>query len=293
MPTRYDLIASLSPVCFWFYKEIGTWKIKRETEGRMAYSINEANLERQRLLHRIMEPVTDRLLDRLRLPLGVRCLDLGCGIGETTRQLAGKLGETSEVVGVDQDRKLVNAASSNTPVKGCSIIFQQGDATRLDFEDESFQFVFARYLLHHLKDPQEVLEEMFRVCKPGGMVAVQEPDSAKQYCYPGSWAYERLPKIYGRLFSSAFVGRELYSLFRQLGCTEPHLGVETIAGVNVDLRRSYRMTIEAVGPALIDQEILTPDQLEEMLGELRRVEGQQDTLCVWSPIFSVWGVCSD
>jgi hypothetical protein len=86
------------------------------------------------------------------------------------------------------------------------------------------------------------------------------------------------------------VGRELYSLFRQLGCIEPHLDVETVAGVNVELRRSYRMMIEAVGPALIDQEILNPDQLEELLGELKRVEGQEDTLCVWSPVFSVWGV---
>ncbi len=256
----------------------------------MAYTINETNLERQRLLQKIMEPVTDRLLDQLQLPAGVRCLDLGCGIGETTRQLAGKLEKTSEVVGVDQDRELVNAASSIMPANGCPITFQQGDATRLGFEDASFHFVFARYLLHHLNDPQEVLEEMLRVCKPGGIVAVQEPDCAKQYCYPGSWAYERLPKIYGRLFPSAFVGRELYSLFRQLGCIEPHLDVETVAGVNVELRRSYRMTIEAVGPALIDQGILNPDQLEELLGELKRVEGQEDTLCVWSPVFSVWGV---
>ena len=259
----------------------------------MAYTISETNLERQRLLQRIMEPVTDRLLDQLQFPAGIRCLDLGCGIGETTRQLAAKLEKMSEVVGVDQDRELVNAASSITPADGCLITFQQGDANRLGFEDESFHFVFARYLLHHLTDPLEVLKEMLRVCKPGGMVAVQEPDCAKQYCYPDSWAYERIPDLYQHLFASAFVGRELYSLFRQLGCTEPYLDVETIAGMDVELRRSYRMTIEAVGPALIDKGILNPDELEELLGELRRVEGTEGTLCVWSPVFSVWGLRPD
>ncbi|MEE8348189.1 MAG: methyltransferase domain-containing protein, partial [Acidobacteriota bacterium] len=253
--------------------------------------ISEANLDRQRILQSIMGPVTEGMLDRLPLQEGVRCLDLGCGIGETTRQLAARLELAREVVGIDQDKTLIKVASSMASGQGCPVTFQPGDATRLAFADESFHFVFARYLLHHLDDPRGVLEEMFRVCRPGGIVAVQEPDCAKQYCYPDSWAYESLPHIYRQLFASPFVGRELYSLFRQLGCTEPHLDVETLAGVNVELRRSYRMTIEAVGPALTDQGILTGDQLEELLKELRRVEGEDGTLCVWSPIFSIWGVC--
>ncbi len=256
----------------------------------MAYEISESDLERQRLLQTIMEPVTDKLLNQLQLSGTLRCLDLGCGMGETTRQLAARLEKSSEVVGVDQDEKLLEAAASIGPAEGCSITFQQGDATRLDFEDESFHFVFARYLLHHLSDPEKVLGEALRVSKPGGIVAVQEPDCAKQYCHPGSWAYERIPDLYSRLFANAFVGRELYALFRQLGCAEPSLDVETIAGVNVELRRSYRMVIEAVGPALIEKEILAPDELEELLRELRRVEEGEGILCVWSPTFSVWGV---
>lgn len=196
----------------------------------MAYTISEANLERQRLLQKIMEPVTEKLLEQLQLPAGIRCLDLGCGMGETTRQLAAKLEKSSQVVGVDQDRELVKYASSMTPADGCSITFEQGDATSLDFENETFHFVFARYLLHHLDEPKKVLAEMVRVRKAGGMVAVQEPDCAKQYCYPGSWAYEKIPEIYSRLFANPFVGRELFSLFGQLGCPEPHLDVETIAG---------------------------------------------------------------
>ncbi len=129
---------------------------------------------------------------------------------------------------------------------------------------------------------------MLLVCKTGGIVAVQEPDCAKQYCYPESWAYEKIPEIYGRLFANPFIGRQLYSLFQQLGCPSPHIDVVTLAGVNVELRRSYRMVMEAIGPALIEKGILDLGDLEELCGELRRVEEQDDVLCVWSPTFSVW-----
>ncbi len=129
---------------------------------------------------------------------------------------------------------------------------------------------------------------MLRVCKSGGIVAVQEPDCAKQYCYPESWAYEKIPHIYSRVFANAFIGRQLYSLFQQLGCPSPHIDVMTLAGVNVELRRSYRMVIEAIGPALIEKGILDPKELQELGQELRRVEEQDDVLCVWSPTFSVW-----
>ncbi len=254
----------------------------------MAYAISEQNVERQKLLARIMAPVTDRLLESLPLPSASRCLDIGCGMGETTRQLAGKLDAGVELIGVDQDPNLIEVARSVPPVAEVKITFQQGDAAHLEFEDQTFDFVFARYLLHHLDHPLAVLAEMLRVCKSGGIVAVQEPDCAKQYCYPDSWAFEKIPEIYGRLFANPFIGRQLYSLLQELGCPSPHLDVVTIAGVNVELRRSYRMVMDAIGPALIEKGILDLEELEELCQELRRVEKQDNVLCVWSPTFSVW-----
>ena len=254
----------------------------------MAYAISEQNLDRQRLFAQIVRPVTDRLLDSLSVPSGCRCLDIGCGIGETTRHLDEKLNNVAELIGVDQDPNLIEAARSVPSTADGKMTFQQGDAAHLEFEDQTFDFVFARYLLHHLEDPQSVLAEMLRVCRSGGIVAVQEPDCAKQYCYPESWAYEKIPEIYGSLFANPFIGRQLYSLFQQLGYPSPHLSVVTLAGVNVELRRSYRMVMEAIGPALIEKGILVPEELEELCEELRRVENQNDVLCVWSPTFSVW-----
>src|SRR2546430_6142556 len=83
----------------------------------MSYTIDERNLERQRLLARVLEPLTKRLLDALRLRPDSRCLDIGCGIGETTRLIARYLGPHGECTGIDQDGALIEVAQAVHPLE--------------------------------------------------------------------------------------------------------------------------------------------------------------------------------
>ena len=92
----------------------------------MSYLISEENLERQRLLTSFLGPTTDRLLDSLELPPGSRCLDIGCGIGESTRHLAKRIPHSSEVIGIEQDPKLVDTATQLLGTIDCEVRFQQG-----------------------------------------------------------------------------------------------------------------------------------------------------------------------
>ena len=57
----------------------------------MSYTINEENAERQQLLAEILNPVALEILKKIGPIPGGRCLDLGCGQGNTTRMLAGAL----------------------------------------------------------------------------------------------------------------------------------------------------------------------------------------------------------
>src|SRR6476659_3774977 len=171
----------------------------------MAYVLSEVNLERQTLLGKVLARVTDRLLSVLQLPPGTKGFDLGCGMGETTRQLARTLDKPNEIVGLELNPDLVETAKKLSSGQEDSVSFEQGDVFALEFADNSFDFVFARYLLMHLSEPEAVLKEMLRVCKSGGAVAVQEPDFSFQWCYPDSWAYERLPDLFRRLFPDAFL----------------------------------------------------------------------------------------
>ena len=255
----------------------------------MTYTIDESNLERQRLLAKVLNPLTERVLERVQVAPDSRCLDVGCGMGETTRMLARSIAPQGECVGLEQDSTLVDRASSE-PWQGPPVSFRAGNAEELPFEDGSFDFVFTRYLLVHLPNPLRALQEMRRVARKGGIVMAQEPDLAFICSYPSSWAYEHVPTIFDKLFADALMGRKLVGLLREANCKD----VAATADVAMeycgsDIKRIYRLTVEAVGPALIEGGMFTEAEMGPLLQEFARVEADESVVCIGNPIIAAWG----
>jgi ubiquinone/menaquinone biosynthesis C-methylase UbiE len=186
---------------------------------------------------------------------------------------------------------LVETAKKLSSSEQDDVSFEQGDVSALEFADNSFDFVFARYLLMHLAEPEAILKEMLRVCKPGGTVAVQEPDFSFQRCYPDSWAYERLPDLLRRLFPDPFLGPKVWSLFQKLGYSSSNVLIDSVVEVNQnDLRRCYRLSVEAMEKAVIEKGVYSEPEFERLRAELERVEKEQNILCVSNYVFSAWVV---
>jgi SAM-dependent methyltransferase len=98
-----------------------------------------------------------------------RILDVGCGPGNYTRDLADVAGN-GLVVGVDASEAMVAAAAQ----RGGSpnIAYLRGDACALPFEDGSFDAACSVGVIHMLERPMVALEEMVRVLAPGGRLVV-------------------------------------------------------------------------------------------------------------------------
>lgn len=115
---------------------------------------------------------------------GDSVLDIGCGPGSITIDLAQKVGS---VIGVDQSEAAVTAASKLASDRGAdNVEFRIGDVMDLDFPDDSFDVVHAHQVLQHLSDPVGALKEMARVCKPGGIIAVRDADYSGFTWFPAS-----------------------------------------------------------------------------------------------------------
>jgi SAM-dependent methyltransferase len=106
-------------------------------------------------------------------------LDVGCGVGHWGMLLAAVMPEDVRVTGVDREAswvELANARSSGRGLEG-RFSYRQGEAERLPFADNSFDLTTCQTVLIHVPDSAAAIAEMLRVTKPGGLVAVAEPNN--------------------------------------------------------------------------------------------------------------------
>jgi ubiquinone/menaquinone biosynthesis C-methylase UbiE len=98
-----------------------------------------------------------------------RVLDLGCGAGHVSFNVAPSVGE---VVAYDLSQQMLDVVASAAAERGLNNVKTVcGAAERLPFEDGEFDFVFSRYSAHHWSDLGLALREVRRVLKPGGVAA--------------------------------------------------------------------------------------------------------------------------
>ena len=104
------------------------------------------------------------------LKAGGFALDVACGSGKLTAELARIAGPSGGVVGLDFSPEMLAIARLHHP----EIVFMQGDALNLPFEDASFDAATIAFGLRNLADPVRGLREMTRVLKPGFHAVVLE-----------------------------------------------------------------------------------------------------------------------
>ncbi len=128
---------------------------------------------------------------------GLDVLDVGCGPGSITCDLARTVAP-GHVIGIDASAAVIAeaaAAGAGLP----SLDFEVGDLFDLGFEDGSFDVVHAHQVLQHVGDPVAAMQEMRRVCRPGGIVAVRDVDYPATRFFPDDTELERAIAAYGTL----------------------------------------------------------------------------------------------
>ena len=128
---------------------------------------------------------------------GQRLLDVGCGPGTLTVDLARHLGPTGEVVGVDVSESVIAEATAYAQAeRSTNVTFRAGDFRDLDLPEGSFDVVHAHQVLQHLRDPVGALAAMGRLARPGGIVAARDSDYASFLWTPSDPRLDRWREIY-------------------------------------------------------------------------------------------------
>jgi SAM-dependent methyltransferase len=121
------------------------------------------------LFSRFMERDAERFYDRLGIPEGAQVLDVACGAGQLAL-IAARSGAL--VVGCDIATNWLDKARSRAAAEGLEIIFDEGDAEALPYNDSQFDAVVSLIGAMFAPRPNVVAAELTRVCRPGGIVAM-------------------------------------------------------------------------------------------------------------------------
>ncbi|MDQ3988228.1 MAG: methyltransferase domain-containing protein [Actinomycetota bacterium] len=247
---------------------------------------------RLNVIAEMMRPTTASLLAAAGVPAGGHCLDVGCGGGHVSLDLARLVGPTGSVVGIDLDAQILELARSDATAAGVTnVTYRLGAADTLD--GGPYDVAYARFLLSHVGDPGGVVTAMTKVVTPGGVVIVEDIDDTACFCYPDSPAYRRSIELYretvGLRGGNSGIGPALPTRLRTAGLQS--IGVNVVQPVALDgpFKLAAYLTLERIATAVVDEGVATHAEVQELLAELLVFIEDPTTLLSVPRIVQSWG----
>ena len=118
-----------------------------------------------------LAPLGVQAMDRAGIEPGAHVLDVGCGCGNTTMELARRVGPSGRVTGIDISSVMLERARATAHAAGLSHVhFENADAQTFRFPPRSFHLVFSRFGIMFFAHPEDAFANLRSALRPGGRV---------------------------------------------------------------------------------------------------------------------------
>ena len=158
-----------------------------------------------------------RSIEFCKLATGERILDVGCGTGQDAVMMAGYVGPSGRVTGIDREASLIAEAQAADD----TVDFLVGDVMTLPFDDGLYDCTRADRVFQHLTDPVAALAEMVRVTAVGGRIVVIDVDwDTFVIDASNTELTRRIIRFANDCQACGWAGRQLYGLFHGASLAE-------------------------------------------------------------------------
>lgn len=265
----------------------------KKTTGQYPIAHRAGEIERLHIQGQAIAFDAAVMLNRIKMELGWRCLDLGCGPGGITALLSERVGPQGSVVGLDADSVFLEHARQRVDA-AANVKFVQGNVYHTELPNDEFDLVHVRYVAGTAGEPKVLLREMIRLARPGGVIALQEPDISTLNCYPPHPAWDRLKEVQTQTFLSVGanprLGQSLYQLVRAAGVQDVHYRPFFVGVRSGDPMTDFLpSTVESLRNTMIEKNLIQPQELDQLIAACRAHLAKADTVFTFVTTVQVWG----
>lgn len=170
-----------------------------------------------------------RSLEWLSLADGEVALDAGCGLGDDARSMGRRVGPGGLVWGIDTSAVMIEESIRRSEDVPVPVRFRVASVDATGFPDATFDAIRSDRVFQHLSDPMAAARELVRVLKPGGRIAISDPDWGSLVIDgPDSAAMTAYLSFIARQPKNPWSGRRLYALLRAAGLSQIEVAADSL-----------------------------------------------------------------
>ncbi|MCB1504532.1 MAG: methyltransferase domain-containing protein [Hyphomicrobiaceae bacterium] len=262
-----------------------------EFSGSYPIESRSGEIDRLAVQGLAMAPDAERMLDLIGVSEGWSCLDIGCGPGGITGLLSRRVGPEGRVVGLDMNAGFLEHARAGAAANTQFIL---GDAYGSQLPAASFDLVHMRFVASTAGDPERLLQEARRLARPGGTIALQEPDGSTLNCYPPHPSWDKLKSALLGAFSGVGadleLARRLYHVVCQSGLADVQYRPFIVGVRSMDPMVDYLpATVQSLRATVVKLGLLDESEFADTLAQCRAHLAQPGTAFTMYTVAQVWG----
>ncbi len=252
------------------------------TEREYVLGTGDDELARLALQNRLWGDVSAKAFRRAELKMGQRVLDVGCGPGYASFDLADVVTRYGSVLGVDESETFIEHATQMAEARGIAH-FQGavGDVQELDAVlegQEPFDFAYARWVLCFVTDPEAVVRGIANALAPGGRLAVQDYfDYNSMTLVPRRRSHDlavaATMRSWGDRGGDPDIGQRLPAMFEKRGFRLDDVRAHLRVARGSDTMFAWPNTWwHSFGPKLVAMGELAQSDCDELIDDLKKIE---------------------
>jgi ubiquinone/menaquinone biosynthesis C-methylase UbiE len=248
--------------------------------------------ERLHVLSNALSASTCYFLLAAGLKIDMKVLDLGCGNGSVSHLMAGIVGESGQVIGIDIDKKIIELAGQHTSSLK-NLEFRVMDVNSASDLDCDFDFIYMRFLLSHLQNPLDLITFAKSHLKDGGILAVEDVDFTGHFCFPESEAFDKYVEWYTKTAISKgvdpYIGKKLVILFQKAEFKDLDFYVINPAFHSGIGKLVSTLTLQNIAASVIANGIASESEVNQVAAEFEKYTFSDETIVSLPRIMQVIG----